>query len=283
MRAKAVGIRAACGFVVLGAAWAFGAGTARVDLSKPFDQDKETIALYHLDDLPAGAKAAEGRFGKALDCDGAKGWVDIESVPQKEGLTALTTECWVKFRGRAWADLICRNSQVMLRVQGTAQAYFWIDGNWRVVKGAKAVPADRWTHLAITWDQATKTASVYVDGQLDVAQEPDGITDAKLGGGAGGLRLGGHTWAENPMFLNGLLDEVRISSVARQYQTAAPAAPPQEEPLVTEKPLKPWAANTEPTDVAKTKVVEITEGTQKYTVVQGGTMDGRSCRSPAWD
>ena len=94
------------------------------------------------------------------------------------------------------------------------------------------------------------------------------------------------------MFLNGLLDEVRISSVARQYQAAAPApqqkpagaakqaAPAQENPPAAEQALKPWATNTEPTDVPKSKVQEITKGTQKYTVVQGGTMDGRNCRTP---
>ena len=319
MRTKVVGVWAACGFAVLGAAWASGAGAARVDLSKPFEVDKETIALYHLDDVAsgevkdavdggkpgkmAGATEAEGKFGKAMDGDGTKGWVDFAALPPRDGLTALTAECWVKFRDRAVADLVCRTSQFMIRVPGKVNAYFWIDGAWRIVQGTQAVPVDRWTHLAITWDQASKMASIYVDGQLDVAQEPEGITDAKLGGGVGGMRLGGHTWEQNPMMLNGLLDEVRISSVARQYQTAAPrpketedrppyggrdqtkttkpAAPDQENfAAAPEKPLKPWATNTEATDVAKSKVMEITQGTQKYTVVQGGTMDGRSCRSP---
>ena len=44
--------------------------------------------------------------------------------------------------------------------------------------------------------------------------------------------------------------------------------------------LKPWSTNTHPTDVAKSHVEEITTGLHKYTVVQGGTMDGRNCRSP---
>ncbi|MBL7223818.1 MAG: hypothetical protein ISS72_08195 [Candidatus Brocadiae bacterium] len=309
MQAKVLRVWAACGFLVLGAAWASGAGTARVDLSKPFEVDKDTIALYHLDDVASGqvkdavgegragkvveAAEAEGKFGKALDGDGTKGWVDFASLPRREGLTALTAECWVRFRDRAVADIVCRTGQFMIRVPGKVHAYFWIDGAWRIVEGAKALPVDRWTHLAITWDQATRMAGIYVDGQLDVAQKPEGITDAKLGGGVGGMRLGGHTWKQNPRFLNGLLDEVRISSVARQYQTAAPArqekpaetakppAPAREHfPAVSEKPLKPWATNTDPTDVAKSKAIEITEGTQKYTVVQGGTMDGRSCRSP---
>ncbi|MCX5670820.1 MAG: Ig domain-containing protein [Planctomycetota bacterium] len=39
-------------------------------------------------------------------------------------------------------------------------------------------------------------------------------------------------------------------------------------------------ADTHPTDVAKSHLEEITAGPHVYKVVQGGTMDGRSCRSP---
>jgi len=44
--------------------------------------------------------------------------------------------------------------------------------------------------------------------------------------------------------------------------------------------LHPWSANTHPTDVAKWHVEDITGGMHRYTVRQGGTMDGRNCRSP---
>jgi hypothetical protein len=44
--------------------------------------------------------------------------------------------------------------------------------------------------------------------------------------------------------------------------------------------LTPWASNQHPTDVAKQHVQEITEGRAEYIVLQGGTMDGRNCRSP---
>ena len=44
--------------------------------------------------------------------------------------------------------------------------------------------------------------------------------------------------------------------------------------------LAPWASNHHPTDVAKRHVQEINEGRVEYVVVQGGTMDGRNCRSP---
>ena len=82
----------------------------------------------------------------------------------------------------------------------------------------RSVPVDRWTHLAITWDQGKKKAGIYLDGRLDVAETPEGVTDGVLGGGLAMLRLGGHTWQSPAPNLNGLLDEVRVSSVVREYR-----------------------------------------------------------------
>jgi hypothetical protein len=45
-------------------------------------------------------------------------------------------------------------------------------------------------------------------------------------------------------------------------------------------PQAPWASKHDPTDVAKEHVQEIADGRAQYVVVQGGTMDGRNCRSP---
>src|SRR5213595_1047529 len=44
--------------------------------------------------------------------------------------------------------------------------------------------------------------------------------------------------------------------------------------------LEPWAAKHLPTDASKHHIEEINEGPHKYVVIQGGTMDGRNCRSP---
>ena len=42
----------------------------------------------------------------------------------------------------------------------------------------------------------------------------------------------------------------------------------------------PWSSNQHPTDVARRHVQEIAGGRVEYVVAQGGTMDGRNCRSP---
>src|SRR6185436_18711129 len=44
--------------------------------------------------------------------------------------------------------------------------------------------------------------------------------------------------------------------------------------------LAPWGANHHASDVPKKHQQDISGGKQEYTVLQGGTMDGRNCRSP---
>jgi D-amino peptidase len=287
-----------------------------VDLGKPFQADNDTICLFHLDDVAdgvvkdsvAGGKpgkvakptTAEGKFAGALSCDGDKGHADVAGLDKMEGLRTLTVECWVKFRSQAVGDVVCRGGQYMIRVSTSVTASFWIDGAWRNVTGDRAVPVDRWTHLAITWDQGTMKAGIYLDGRLDVRRTPEGVTDGVLGGGLNTLRLGGHTWQSPAPNLNGLLDEVRVSLVVREYrplpgsekdESAATPGPgrtaragvseasAQAETTVSTF-VFPWGNNAHPTDTPKSHVQEITKGTQTYRVPQGGTMDGRNCRTP---
>jgi len=44
--------------------------------------------------------------------------------------------------------------------------------------------------------------------------------------------------------------------------------------------LEPWGSNTDPTDVPRKHVEEISSSRHEYTITQRGTMDGYNCRSP---
>ena len=216
------------------AALALGLATmtpAQVDLTQPFQPDADTAILMHLDDAGSGEVSdaaggpggviqetghSLGRFGEALSLSGSKGWVDItrERAAQRAD---LTVECWAKFRSGAHGDIICRNQAYMMRLAGAIQAYISIDGKWRQVHGGRPIPVGRWVHLAMTYDHTTKQVRTYVDGHLDVARVPEGITDGKLDVGSDVLRLGTNTWSTAAGLVEGKLDEVRISNVARQY------------------------------------------------------------------
>ncbi|UCG58543.1 MAG: hypothetical protein JSU70_03340, partial [Phycisphaerales bacterium] len=41
--------------------------------------------------------------------------------------------------------------------------------------------------------------------------------------------------------------------------------------------LAPWASNTDPTDVAKSHIQNVTSSPFTYIITQGGTMDGKMC------
>lgn len=205
---------------------------SQVDLTRPLEVDADTVALYRMDDVatgqiadaaggPAGdvlgGKPSLGKFGGALSFDGLKGVVDIKAPRNSATGTGLTVECWAKFRGGATGDIICRNHAYMMRIGGAIQAYLCIDGDWRKVFGGRPIPPGRWTHLAMTYDQATKEVRTYINGRLDVARKPEGLTEGKLDVGDDVLRLGSNTWAPERGMMDGKLDEVRISSVARKY------------------------------------------------------------------
>ncbi len=50
--------------------------------------------------------------------------------------------------------------------------------------------------------------------------------------------------------------------------------------VVLGQALEPWSKKAQPGDVPKKHVQDVTQGDQKYTIVQGGTMDGENCRGP---
>ena len=75
-------------------------------------------------------------------------------------------------------------------------------------------------------------------------------------------RAGGPNSLSAPLFRSLLVLAISVSSARAGYD------------------LAPWAADTHPSDAAKTHVENVTEGPHKYTINQGGTMDGENCRTP---
>jgi len=236
MKARALAI-----VVVLACVPRFAAG--EVDLTRPLPADEHTICLLRFDDMSGGkvldeatgkaiaapgATQSLGRFGGAVSFDGVGGWIDVPDRPQTAPRDGITVECWVKFRNRASGDIICRNVGYMMRISGSLKAYFGIDGAWRTLSGASAIPVGRWTHLAMTYDPATKEARIYIDGKLDRAGVPRGVTQGQLDAGASVLRLGGNTWSTSGSVPDAKLDEFRVSSTVRTYR---PLQPLSKEPL----------------------------------------------------
>ncbi|HUE70372.1 MAG TPA: DUF1553 domain-containing protein [Pirellulaceae bacterium] len=172
---------------------------------------------------PADAKLGEGRFGQALD---AKSGHVI--VPAKDAYAKppLTIECWTKLLSRTSYNVLiaCKPKGVLdhweiytdagtgkfcASVPGFSPAQICSDVD--IVDGA-------WHHVGMTFDGSR--VELFIDGRIVKAadvqrKESDGRTASLVIGAIPG-QFG----------CDGLVDEVRISSVIRTF-SAAPDKPPE--------------------------------------------------------
>lgn len=200
-----------------------------------FAQDEHTVLLYTFEsgagkvvkDISGnkndgelmGPKWGEGNRGGGLVFGGNAprdfvGIPDSDSLDLVEGLTVemwLYLEAWSTAGGTgATKELAYKvgprsDKKVLLRM--TTDKHAW---GAAVVAGKTDVPLKKWTHIAGTYDGKSGDGKIYIDGILDGEGKIGGNITVNndvlwLGRGAG-------------PFLQGRMDEVRISNIARSAQ-----------------------------------------------------------------
>ena len=198
-------------------------------------QDEHTVLLYTFesgagktvkdhsgngnDGELMGPKWGEGNPGGALTFAG-NGPRDFVEIPDSESLDlveGLTVEMWLYLE--AWSTaggtgatkettykVGPRNDKKVL-IRMTTDKHAW---GAAVAAGKTDMPLKKWTHIAGTYDAKSGDAKIYINGVLDGESKIGGnITPNDdvlwLGRGAG-------------PFLEGRMDEVRISNTARSEQ-----------------------------------------------------------------
>ncbi len=178
-----------------------------------------------------GATWVPGRDGFALATH--SGYAAIPDGPAVRPTNAFTAEVWVKLH-RPGGYVLCKNGSYLLTVESTVNARFSVDKGWQAVNGVLPVPMGQWTHIAITYDSATAQGAIYVNGALD--------TKATLKGGGkllvygSQLRLGLNDWNMMGNEMDGKIDSLRISNVARTFE---PIPQPAREVVVAKGNLVP--------------------------------------------
>jgi len=118
-------------------------------------------------------------------------WVSITHSAQSE----CDSIAGNTFTAGQWIGLCGQNLRSYMSGSGSAYTIGKVTG--------------KWTHIAVTFDGATKTHSHYVDGELAGSR----VEAAAMTAGAGGWRIfHDAAWAFTP---NGAIDEVRFWNVAR--------------------------------------------------------------------
>lgn len=164
-------------------------------------------------------KWVKAKFGTGLEFPGdAGGYIVVDSTKKLE-LETLTIEMWVKVKEGTgkWQGIVCkqqagctnRNYGVWVQVdKGVLHAQIGANGACAFnIDGTSVITDNRWHHLAFTYDG--KMGHVYVDGELETKapnaesfQSDDPITI-------------GVPNLDNANGLKGIIDEIRISNVAR--------------------------------------------------------------------
>ncbi len=193
--------------------------------------DAATLGLWRFQEGQGDRVACEGK-APAATLHGAtwvpgrdafavathSGYVTIPDDPALRPERAFTVELWVKL-ARSGGDLLCKNGAYMIRLGGGVNVLLGTDGGrWRTINGRKAVPVGRWTHLAVTYDSATKTAATYIDGVLDAKQVLSGDGAGLLNQGKAELRVGANDWNATGSEVDGKIAMLRISNIARTFE-----------------------------------------------------------------
>ena len=205
----------------------------------PAEGDASDAFRAHNGTLPRGAGFAPGMVGQAFSFDGISQTVRIPYAPSSPSLVppSFSFEAWVD---PAAAQINNWLGQATLFAQAFSRAMVVRSGNlgpkvafllspdsysWYELSSSQEIPVGQWTHLVGTYDGATTTMSLYVNGALDqqaqIGTQPfDSLCDFALGGFDDACGY--------DQFFPGLLDEVTLygsalapSDVAALYKAGS--------------------------------------------------------------
>ena len=156
-----------------------------------------------------GAKWKDGKFGEALEFDGAHS-VTIESTPDLQLGEQHTMMAWFYATDiTTWRQLIAKNGEYLLRIdppnEGNKMSSFVHLGGWEPRASADVPDTDTWIHFAAIYDKSANNnqLTVYVNGKHAGGSTRPG----NPAGNADPVTIG--TWNGGSFFV-GLIDEVAI-------------------------------------------------------------------------
>jgi hypothetical protein len=206
----------------------------------PFIKDKNTVLLLHFDEgkgdpqdesdykqqvvLKGGVSwIKEGKFGGALSFDGLSGYVDCGSDESLALMGPITMEAWFKplkpdgpdrgLLGRSggidggYMLLYERYNNVYASLVTADQGHHCVTSDVHFIEG-------QWQHLAFTYD-GISVVKWYIDGKL--VDTDTKSTSGKIVNIAAPFVIGMYG---GDRFYKGLIDEVRVSNIVRQFPDA---------------------------------------------------------------
>ena len=162
-------------------------------------------------------KFVPGRFGRALDCDGQH-YAAVGDVVNFGFFDKFSVSAWIQPNGNAGGTILSRMTDVphgdgwcLVLERGKLQVHLtkrWLDDACRT-ETVNAVPADRWHHVAITYDGTRESSGIRIDVD-GVPQQTVSLLDElnQSFETKGPVRIGGGNGPDGRF--HGQIDEVRV-------------------------------------------------------------------------
>lgn len=199
-------------------------------------------AVYHLDETGNsfdnsagtfdlannGSTAATGRIGGGRAFDGTNDYASVDNVNLLRNTSQATISAWVRadtlagsqILGVSVGDNIENPSRAALDIRsGEAAIYARADSTRRNANGGSPA-ADTWHHITGVIDYANDRIDVYVDGALVASESVSFDANTTRDENAGRFTIGAEELGTSDFF-DGIIDEVRISDIARDADWVA--------------------------------------------------------------
>jgi hypothetical protein len=205
-----------------------------------YEVDEHTVSLWHFnegvgdtaydatdnhnDGIINGASwTGSGRFSGALIYDGINDYMRISNDASLSPSSQLSVEAWIYLynypdtsEGQALIVMKERQYALMVNFDGRplitiCDAGPWI---WQPAMALEPIPCSTWVHVAGTFDKVTKEIKFFVNGWL---QENVVYSSWSSWDTSHDLFIGCNRDIYNEDYFPGVIDEVRISDIVRDY------------------------------------------------------------------
>jgi RHS repeat-associated protein len=172
--------------------------------------------------------SGDGSGPNSLSVNGSTAYVEVPNSSSINIAGPITMEAWIKLPSVSTSYQPILEHAPSLGNEGGYDLYVTDTGKARMdifynpsyqwLIGATTLTANVWHHIAGIYDGSQ--LRLYVDGQLDGSVN----LSSPMTGTATQLRIGRNNYLYSPIYFNGLIDEVRISTGALYTSNFAPAA-----------------------------------------------------------
>lgn len=179
----------------------------RIKFNEPIDIGSLTSLNF---DIRGVLNGTDIRHSESIAFDGSNDYMDITAYDLTK--RSFSVEFWAKPNNNSAGTIFSQGSDAAnaLTVGFDASGRFHLNLAGQTITANIATPANEWKHFVASFDYASSTAKLFIDGVEDIVS--NGFTTSYTG--IGGLRLGQDISGTGTAF-NGNLHELRLWSTSR--------------------------------------------------------------------